>query len=51
MAVQPLTAMKSKYNEPSEGDSRSSAGLVSHARISLKIPQKEEFYVDPSDAR
>ena len=34
-ALQPLTAMKSKYNEPSEGDNGSGAGLVSRARIPL----------------
>ena len=44
MAVQPLTAMESKYNEPSEGDNGSGAGLVSRARIPLTLnPRKKGF--------
>jgi len=37
MAVQPLIAMESKYNEPPEGDNGSGAGLVSRARITLAL--------------
>ena len=52
MAVQPLTAMESKCNEPPEGDNGSGAGLVSRVRIPLTLkPQKEGFYSDPSGAR
>lgn len=44
MAVQSLTAMESKYNEPSEGDNGSGAGLVSRARIPLTLnPRKKGF--------
>ena len=44
MAVQPLTAMESKYNEPSEGDTGSGASLVSRARIPLTLnPRKGDF--------
>ena len=44
MAIQPLTAMESKYNEPSEGDNGSGAGLVSRARIPLTLnPRKKGF--------
>ena len=41
MVVQSLTAMESKYNEPSKGDNGSGAGLVSRARIPLTLnPRK-----------
>jgi len=53
MAVQPLTAMESKYNEPSEGDDGSSAGLlVSRARIPLTLnPRKKGFtWIPPTPA-
>jgi hypothetical protein len=44
MAVQPLTAMKSKYNETPEGDNGSGAGLVSRAQIPLTLnPRKKGF--------
>ena len=44
MAVQSLTAMESKYNEPPEGDNGSGAGLVSRARIPLTLnPRKKGF--------
>ena len=44
MAVQPLTAMESKYNEPSEGGNESGAGVVSRARIPLTLnPRKKGF--------
>ena len=44
MAVQSLTAMESKYNEPSEGDNGSGAGLVSRARMPLTLnPRKKSF--------
>ena len=44
MAVQPLTAMESKYNEPPEGDNGSGAGQVSRARIPLTLnPRKKGF--------
>ena len=35
IAVRSLTAIESKYNEPSEDDNGSGAGLVSRARIPL----------------
>ena len=35
MAVQPLTAMESNYNKPSESNNGSGTGLVSRARIPL----------------
>ena len=42
MAVQSLTTMESKYNEPSEGDNGNGAGLVSRARIPLTLnPRKK----------
>ena len=44
MAVQSLTAMESKYNEPSEGDNGSGAGPVSRARIPLTLnPRNKGF--------
>ena len=44
MAVQPLTAMEIKYNEPLEGDNGNGAGLVSRARIPLTLnPRKNGF--------
>ena len=51
MAVQSLTAMESKYNEPSEGDNGSGAGLVSRVRIPLTLTPERRVYSYPSDAR
>ena len=44
MAVPPLTAMESEYNEPSEVDNGKGAGLVSRARIPLTLnPRKKRL--------
>ena len=43
MAVQPLTAMESKYNGLSECDNGSGAGLVSRARIPLTLNPRKKF--------
>ena len=55
LRIQSLTALESEYNKSEEEDNGSGAGLVSRARMPLKLspdkPQKEGFYSDPSDAR
>ena len=48
MTVQPLTAMESKYNEPSEGDNGSGAGQVSRAQIPPTLnPRKKGLTRNP----
>ena len=44
MAVQSLTAMESKYNEPPEGDNGSGAGLVSRARMPLTLNFRQKGF-------